>query len=287
MEDVVFYGPGHSKIPLFGRWNLSRIIRSVYADDNPDVIVIDHFWHLSRKWKNLNNIEVPKACMVSDPHHEPSEKIEYINRNKVDLALFIYKHSISQFRDRGLECPVGWLPWSADTSVFREYGFEREYDVAFLGAVNRYYPLRQRILEILPRTAGIKFFTARHPGNWNLNPEKDLFRENYAKVLARSKIFIFDNSIWNYPVGKFFEAMACNTLVMAPMPYDGKDLHFEPGFNFVEIDEDNFLEKIRYYLKHEDERREIARQGFETIKQYHTVTIRANQLLEYLRDIRK
>ena len=285
IEKVVFYGPRYSKFPFFGRWDVPKAIRRVCANGNPDVIVIDHIWALSRKWKNLDEIEFPKACMVCDPHHEPSEKIEYIRRNKVDLALFVYKHSIRQYRNRGLNCSVGWLPWSVDINVFREYGFEREYDVTSLGAVSQYYPLRKRILKVLPKTAGIKFFTKKHPGMWNLNPEKDLFRDNYAKVLARSKIFIFDTAIRNYPVAKFFEAMACNTLVMAPMPHDGEELHFKPEFNFVEINEENFLDKIRYYLKHENERREIAKRGCETVKRYHTVVIRAKQLVDYLKNI--
>jgi len=284
IKKVVFYGPGHPKFSFFRRWEVPKIIRRVYADCNPDVILIDHYWRVSHRWKNLDKIEIPKAFIVSDPHYEPSRKMEYIRQNKIDLALFICKHSIRQFKDR-INCSFGWLPWSVDTSVFREYGFERKYDVTSLGVVNRFYPLRERILEILPKTAGMTFFTKKRPGNWNLNPEKDLFRENYAKVLAQSKIFIFGTSIWNYPLAKFFEAMACNTLVMAPMPLNGEDLHFKPEFNFVEINEENFLEKIRYYLGHENERREIAKRGCETVKKYHTVTVRARQLVDYLNNI--
>lgn len=72
---------------------------------------------------------------------------------------------------------------------------------------------------------------------------------------------------------------------MASMPFDREDLHFEPGFDFVEINKENFLEKIRYYLRHENERRKIARRGCETVKKYHTVTIRAKQLVDYLKNI--
>jgi len=282
IEKVVFYGPGHSKLPFFGRWDVPKLIRGVYANGNPDVVLIDHCWGLSRKWKNLDKIEIPKAFIVSDPHHEPSKKIEYIKQNKVDLALFVVKHSIEQFKDR-INCSVGWLPWSVDTSVFRDYGFERKYDVTFLGTVHRYYPLRQKILESLCKTSDIKFFTKRHPGQWHCVGQYS--SQNYAKAIAQSKIFIFDTGIRNYPVAKFFEAMACNALVMAPMPHDGKDLHFKPEFNFVEIDEENFLEKIRYYLGHENERREIGKRGCETVKKYHTVVIRAKQLVDYLKNI--
>jgi spore maturation protein CgeB len=81
--------------------------------------------------------------------------------------------------------------------------------------------------------------------------------------------------------------MACNTLVMATMPKDGKDLHFVPGKNFVEVNRSNFVEKIRYYLKHDDERHQIALRGMQTVKKYHTVQKRANQLMTYLESICK
>jgi spore maturation protein CgeB len=284
IENVVFYGPEHPKFPFLRRWDGPKIIQHVYANGNPDVILVDHYWGVARRWKNLYKIEIPKVAIISDPHHKPLEKINFIRKNRIELALFVIKHSIKAFKDR-IDCSVGWLPWSVDTSVFRDYGFKRKYDVTFLGSVNPYYPLRQRILETLSKIPNINFFTKKHPGQWGLNPRKHLIREKYAKVITQSKILIFGTSILNYPVSKFFEGMACNTLVMAPMPLDGEDLHFHPGFNFVEINKENFVEKIKYYLRHENERQEIAKRGVETVKRYHTVEIRAKQLVDYLTNI--
>jgi len=282
IESVEFLGPGYPGFPLLRRWDISKTVSRVYGPDCFDVIVIDHYWDVSRKWKNLDKIEIPKAFIISDPHHEQTGKIEYINKNEIDLSLFVVKHSIMRFKNK-MNCSIRWLPWSVDIRVFRDYGFERDYDVTFLGTVGRYYPLRKKILNTLKKTPDIKFFTAQRPSGWNLDPKIHLFKENYSKVLAKSKIFIFGTSILNYPLAKFFEGMACNTLVMAPMPYDSQELHFEPGLNFVEISEENFLERIRYYLEHETERCEIARQGLNTVRKYHTVEIRAKQLVDYLK----
>jgi spore maturation protein CgeB len=60
---------------------------------------------------------------------------------------------------------------------------------------------------------------------------------------------------------------------------DGKDLHFVPG--------ENFVEKIRYYLKHDDERHQIALRGMQTVKRDYTVQKRAKQLITYLESICK
>jgi len=288
IEDVVFYGPGYGNFPILKGWDVPTAIKRVLVDRSPDVILIDHYWEVAHRWKNLHRVSVPKALIISDPHEEPSRKVDYIKQNNIDLALFITRFSIDKFKDIGLSaigCSCAWLPWSVDTSVFKDYGLSRIHDVSFLGMVNRYYPLRQKILKVLPKTKDIRFYTRKHPGDWNLKPERDLFRESYARILAQSKIFIFDSSILNYPVAKYVEGMACKTLVMAPMPLDGEYLHFKPGFNFVEVNEDNFLENIRYYLSHEDERLRIAERGWETVNKYHTVQIRARQLVRYLRGI--
>lgn len=44
-------------------------------------------------------------------------------------------------------------------------------------------------------------------------------------------------------------------------------------------DEKDLLDKVSYYLAHEDERARIARNGFETIKKYHNYPERLLQML--------
>ena len=282
---IMSYGPGYPNFKIYKRWDVSEIVSNIQSNNNPDIILIDHYWKVCRKWKNLDKINIPKALIISDPHHEPFKKADFIRKNKIDLSLFVYKFSINQFKNK-IDSKMEWLPWSVNTSIFKDYGFERKYDVTFLGTVGTGYPLRKKILEKLPKRKDIKFYTKKPPREWNLNPTQDLFKENYAKILAQSKIFIFGTSIHNYPVAKFFEAMASNTLVMAPMPLDGEDLNFKSGYNFVEINEKNFMDKIYYYLKHEDERKIITKNGVKTIEKFHTVKIRAKQLVDYLNYIK-
>ena len=295
-KQLICYGVGYENykrdcfLGIFDsrRRDIFKVIRRLYSDDQPDVILIDVCWPLHCDWENLDKVEIPKALIFDDPHFQPDERIEYIRKNKIDLVLFVYKYSIPHFKDK-INCRIEWLPWSVNTSIFKDYGLDRTYDVSFLGHTNpRAYPFRTKIVETLSKHPDIKFFTKEHPGgSWNLDPKKHLIGENYARVVAQSKIFAFDTGIYNGAIAKFYEGMACNTLVAAPMPFDGEELHFKPEYNFVTIDEHNFLEKILYYLKHEHERLEIAKRGYETVRKYHTVEIRAKQLIDYLKKIAK
>jgi len=316
IEDVAWYGPGYGNFrrekflhilevvqkrfnfePIIELLNylttpsrdIFRIIEQIYGKDEPDFIIQDVYWPPCY-WKNLDKVKIPKAIIWGDLHHDPLGSVVYVNQNKFDLVLFVYKNSPLRtiYSDR-TNCPSTWLPWSVNTNVFKDYGLERKYDVTCLGSMNPYvYPMRAKMVDVLSRRSDINFFTQKHPGyGWNLDPKKHLIRENYARVISQSKIFAFDTGIFNGALIKFFEGMACNTLVMAPMPYDGEELHFEPGYNFVDINEHNFLENILYYLKHEDERLEIAKRGYETVRKYHTVEIRAKQLVDSLKKIAK
>ena len=58
---------------------------------------------------------------------------------------------------------------------------------------------------------------------------------------------------------------------------------FVPGedFDYFESKSD-LLNKIEYYLKHDEERKQIAQNGFEKIKNEHTYVHRAEEMLSYL-----
>lgn len=57
--------------------------------------------------------------------------------------------------------------------------------------------------------------------------------------------------------------------------------HFVPGedFAYFESNED-LLDKVEYYLSHEKERQEVARNGYEKVKKYHTYRNRVEEMLE-------
>ena len=95
-------------------------------------------------------------------------------------------------------------------------------------------------------------------------------------------MYPFGCSIWKYALPKFFEAMACRTLVLSDSPAGAGALHFEPGVNFVEISLEDYREKVDYYLENEKERERIVDNAFKMVHRYHTCEIRARELLDYV-----
>lgn len=59
--------------------------------------------------------------------------------------------------------------------------------------------------------------------------------------------------------------------------------HFIPGVDFDYYDSyEDLLQKTEYYLTHEEERQQIARNGYEKVKKYHTYQKRFDEMLQIM-----
>ncbi len=203
------------------------------------------------------------------------------------------QHIFSTCRDAfpkyypGFSDKVKWFPHHVNTEIFKDYGQKKEIDILLMGATNSYYyPLRHKIL--LAYGNKKNFVYHPHPGYKNLNEEqsKSVFvKERYAREINRAKLFFTCTSIYGYTVKKYFEVLACNTLLLAPCSEEILDLGLLPGVHFVEIDEKNFMDKADYYLKNDKEREEISRNGYNLVHSMHSTSKRIQQLIEMIQEI--
>lgn len=57
--------------------------------------------------------------------------------------------------------------------------------------------------------------------------------------------------------------------------------HFVPGEDLVLFEsQEDFLNKCDYYLKHDNERRQIAANGYGKVKEFHTYEVRLKEIFE-------
>ena len=76
-----------------------------------------------------------------------------------------------------------------------------------------------------------------------------------------------------------FDIMACRGFLISNYQEDFLN-YFEPGVDFVYYESrSDLLQKINYYLSHEDERLAISEHAYEKIKKDHTFDIRVEQIL--------
>jgi len=263
--------------------NIQEILKSIGVQ--PDFILLNDLKD-SRcpEISGLSNVKIPFGIIVHDLHWKVKKRKKFMEETNVKYIFTIYRDAFlktfPQYKDR-----IYWLPHFFNPGIFKDYGLEKQIDYLLLGKVAWYYPLRQKILKEMSGLPG--FVYQKHPGYRNIKDDekKVLVGEEYAKEINRAKIFLTCDSNFHYPIIKYYEVLACNTLLLAPSLDELKDLGFVPGQHFVEINKDNFLEKAQYYLGHEEERVKIAAQGYKMVHNNHTVSIRAIQLVSYIKSI--
>jgi spore maturation protein CgeB len=94
---------------------------------------------------------------------------------------------------------------------------------------------------------------------------KRISLERYAEILGRSKISL--NFSYSLPGthalhGRVFEVMFSGALLIENLNTETPQ-YFTPMSDYVAFDtKEDLVDKVRYYLEHEDERQQIALNGY-------------------------
>jgi spore maturation protein CgeB len=204
-------------------------------------------------------------------------------------------HTLRRHRDRGFTNVI-YSPFGYNHFVYQKRGgASKSYDVSFVGG---FHPYRKWLIESL-RKAGIKVAVWGH--GW---PEGKIDQDRMIDVFNQSKVNLnLSNSVsWDARYllssrkavrntlqssktteqikGRHFEICGCGGFQLS---YYTEDLerHFEINREIViYMDRDDLIEKVRYYLKHDEEREAIAEAGYRRAASQHTYARRLLDLAD-------
>ncbi|UJL46872.1 glycosyltransferase family 1 protein [Virgibacillus sp. NKC19-16] len=265
--------------------HISHILKQIPT--RPDFILVlnDIDQQMFPMIKGLAHIDIPTGIFVNDVHRFTELRRNYIYKNKISYVFPVVRDTFIKTYPE-FKRKMEWLPHFVNIASYKDFGLEKKINLLMMGAVNDYYPLRQKILKFY--TGNSNFTYHNHPGYREFSEKEEsinLIGHTYAKEINQAKIFFTCPSVLNYPVIKYFEALACKTLLLAPTFKELEDLGFIPGVHFIPIDETNFKEKAAYYLTHDTERQKIAEQGYHFVRQRHSVKQRTKQLVKIIERI--
>ena len=247
-----------------------------------------------------------KTCiMVTDLHgkwnwglNTPMQFAETLNKAGYDIIFSRYRevHGCNcnpHLFQQVLGDKFKWLPWSMDKDYYYRFKGEPEYDVLFLGSVHpNKYPLRHSIITNLAEFCQknkFNFHTSTGIGVPVWEAKIDQLEKkgypvgmNYARLLGKSRVVIFGNSKFKYPLQKNFEVRAAGCLAMSNAPAGDEELGFKDGVDYVNIDTQSWQAKLLYYLQNWDEGEKIAERGRQLFLERHTHEVRARELVEVL-----
>lgn len=171
-----------------------------------------------------------------------------------------WDNPISPFHDR-FQYPENHIHmWVPQDLSFYYPAENQDIDVSFAGSTR--YNDRQYILTHAKK----KYPNLLICGGQR---EQNLSPETYSEVIRRSKIslnFSLSPAGFFQTKGRIFEIFASNSMLLEFKNPSTAKL-FEPNKDYIEFENDSDLvDKIKYYLSHEKERKEIAYNGH---KKYH------------------
>lgn len=153
-----------------------------------------------------------------------------------------------------------WVP--KDPEFFNDPKKQRDIDISYLGSSKN-----DRLLYInYLIESNVSIF---HGGG---EREKRFSTQEYANILQRSKMTLsFSRSNYSHVINaRPFEAMNCGAMVLEEENFETPKL-FIPFVDYVPYtNKKDLLEKIRYYLDHNEEREIIAENGYKKVSNLYT-----------------
>lgn len=174
--------------------------------------------------------------------------------------------------------PVVVMQMGVNPEYYRPLDIEKEYDVVFVGSKNR---IRQEIIDSI-KNCGINIGVFGKGWNTRILSEREIV-ETYNKSKIVLGIAAFDGRA-NRPAmkGRDFEVLATGTFYITQYHKQISDI-FEEGKE-IEYYRDNeeLLQKIRFYLDNEKKRNDIAIKGYNNVIGNHTWEKRLRDIIKRL-----
>lgn len=270
---------------------LIEIIEEMELNKRPPHLIIGQMWGGCFNSKILDDVRDRLGTVVINIAMDDRHTYWGVGRGKrwmgsyglihhIDMALTAAPECVDWYSKEG--CPAIFFPEASDPDIFQPMpNLQKIYDVTFVGAR---YGVRDEIITAL-RAEGIS--VAAFGNHWESGK---LMTENVPKVFAQSKIILGVGTIGHckdfYALKlRDFDAPMSGSFYLTSNNQDLANL-YDIGHE-IETYNDiaECVQKVRYYLEHDEERELIALSGYKRARKDHTWHKRFNDLFDMLRSV--
>lgn len=295
-DDRAYMFPGRlrKRLPCLQKMDsalLNKRLVKICKDEKPELLfVIGGNRILKPAIEKLKSLNIITVLWTTDPPNDFANIMHCAN--SYDYVFCAGGAAIELLKGTCVE--LNFLPFAYDST---QHGFinvsekdKKQYgsDVVFVGS---HYPNREKDFNALAALD----FSIWGPGWDKVKEQSNLYTkvknvsgvdpEQWMKIYSSSKIAV----VAHYHDGKtpctqlspkIYEAMACGVMVVSDRQADG-DRVFKENKEIVYYDNPKDLEnKVNYYLKNENQRKEIAQAGMKKVKAFCSYTHRMKEMLE-------
>jgi hypothetical protein len=276
-HDVVYYGDGYPNYISY------KPIPEVVKENGGFDLILTYGLRYTEPFLGIGDItNIPKAHIAVDYFPKGGGGGTYernhqlFERDKYDLYFGVVGDIVKNLEKNGV-CKIAFLlPFSIDINLYRKYiDFkQKQFDVfAVFTTRDDIYPNRDKVHSLINQMPNIKTFT------------KTVQHEEYIEKINRSKICITSNNKFKSLSIKYYEVMACGSMLLADEPEDLNELGFINGIHLVIYkDLDDLKEKIYFYLTNEKMLKTISNQGMEFVRENHNNSVRVQQMTKIIQE---
>jgi spore maturation protein CgeB len=261
----------------YGRRKISEMLREAVYYYHPDILFYFHFhdWIEHSVWKEISDESPVKTNIwLADDHwrYEETRPVWKI----FNLVVTADEKGYEKRKKEGFNNEL-LSQYACNHFLYKNLYLSRIYDASFVG---RCYGERKNFVNTLKRE-GINIATfGQGWENGSRVSQADLIRiYNQSKISLNISIASKEGK--NQIKGRDFEAPGCGSLLLTK---DTEEIaeYFVPGEEIVTYqDANDAAEKIKYYLKNEDEREKIAKKGYERVMKEHTIEKRLLEIFAF------
>jgi len=259
-------------------FNLKDIIEE--ATFTPDIFIFGFGFfniHKPPMPKIIKNVDIDIAMILNKEYQYLDEKLQYIKEIKPKFTLTV-QHNYKKYQEI-TNIPFYQLPFAVNPTIFKRYNIPYKYDIAFTGIIRKDQTNDWRT-KISKNIHLLKKYSVLFSGRCF----KTL--ETYSKALCTSKIWISTTGPADIVGTRYYEVMATGTTLLLcnrfDEAYEGLFIENKHYVAFNSIKE--FVKKIDYYLKNEEERVKIIKEAQTHVLKNHTWKHRGNKIIELIED---
>lgn len=270
MTDSFFYGWGYGE--KYGyEWSseltVPEIIEKYYK---PDVILTSDL----NARIGLEEIKNVLKVHISGDFYEGGQHLKsyfrHFKHHKYDVAFGYATATRDYLRKNNVGKYQYILPFTTDINIYKKKSYIlKDIDVStFWGASDKLYPWRRIITKMI----------------WDMDVTawvRRVYYDDAVDLTNRSKICINCNSKFKFITPRVTETLACGTFLLTDMNDDLKKFGYIDGHHLVTFDSlEDLKDKIYYYVEHEDEREEIAKNGMDFVRENYNNVTRVNRFVD-------
>lgn len=265
----------------YGNKKISQMLREAVYYYRPDILFYFHFhdWIEHSVWREISDESPVKTNIWLADDHWRYEEARPVWKN-FNLVVTTDEKGYKKRKKEGFN-NVFLSQWGCNHFLYKKWNLPKIYDVSFVG---RCYGERKNFVNTLKRQ-GINIATFGQ--GWesdNRVSQADLIKiYNQSKISLNISVASKEDKI--QIKGRDFEAPGCGSLLLTR---DAEEIaeYFVPGEEIITYqDVNDATEKIKYYLKNEDERERIAKNGYERIMRAHTIKKRLLEVFEFAQNM--